>query len=92
METIVIDRGDLDGEDVWRVHQQGKIFVVWSKSNMAVTLDAQGLAKGERAAVRERILRHGHGKTAKEQRLRTELVGIEGVTSSDQYGDATQTQ
>lgn len=92
IETIVIDRGYLDGEDLWRVHQQGKIFVICSKSNMAVTLDAQGLAKGERAAVRERVVRHGHGKTAKEQRVRTELVGIEGLSSYDQYGDAAQTQ
>jgi Transposase DDE domain len=78
INTIVIDRGYLDGEDLWRVHQMGVIFVVVSKSNMAVTQDAQALAKAERAAVRERVVRHAHGKTAREERLRTELVGIEG--------------
>ena len=59
---------------------------------MAVTQDAQGLAKAERAIVRERVVRRGHGKTASEQRLRTEFVGFEALTSYDQYGDAEVTQ
>src|SRR5437588_10652215 len=86
--TIVVDRGYLDGEDLWRVHQKGVIFVICGKSTMAVTQDAQGLASRERAMVRERVVRRGHGKTAKDQRLRTELVGIEALTSSAQEGDA----
>lgn len=90
--TIVIDRGYLDGEDLWRVHQRDITFVIVGKATMAVTQDAQGLAKDERASVRERVVRHGHGKTATEQRLRTELVGVEALTSYDQYGDATYTQ
>ena len=89
--TIVVDRGYLDGEDLWRVHQKGVIFVICGKASMAVTQDAQGLAKGERAIVRERVVRRGHGKTATEQRLRTELVGLEALTSYDQYGDAEYT-
>jgi hypothetical protein len=42
--------------------------------------------------VRERVVRHGHGKTAKEQRLRTELVGVQALTSYDSYGDPEHTQ
>src|SRR5437764_6470881 len=90
--TIVVDRGYLDGEDLWCVHQKGVIFVICGKSTMAVTQDAQGLASRERAMVRERVVHRGHGKSAKEQRLRTELVGIEALTSYDQYGDAADTQ
>ena len=51
-----------------------------------------GLAKGERAQVRERVVRHGHGKSAREERLRTELVGLEALTSYDSYGSVEQTQ
>ena len=91
IETIVVDRGYLDGEDLWRVHQKGVIFVICGKANMAVTQDAQGLARDERAIVRERVVRRGHGKTAKDQRLRTELVGLEALTSYDQYGDTAYT-
>src|SRR5881275_3546161 len=90
--TIVVDRGYLDGEDLWRVHQKGVLFVICGKASMAVTQDAQGLAKAERASVRERVVRRGHGKSASEQRLRTELVGIEALTSYDQYGEAEVTQ
>src|SRR5438876_6680137 len=92
IETIVVDRGYLDGEDLWRVHQKGVIFVICGQVSLAGRQDAQGLAKAERASVRERVVRRGHGKTASEQRLRTELVGIEALTSYDQYGDAASTQ
>jgi hypothetical protein len=90
--TIVVDRGYLDGEDLWRVHQKGIIFVICGKSSMAVTQDAQGLAQAQQAVVRERVVRRGHGKTATDQRLRTELVGLEALTSYDQYGEAHDTQ
>jgi hypothetical protein len=92
ISAIVIDRGYLDGEDLWQVHRQGVIFVVVSKANMVVTQDAQALAKRERVHVRERVVRHGHGKTATEERLRTELVGIEGLTTYDSYGEPEHTQ
>ena len=92
IHTIVIDRGYLDGEDLWQVQKLGIIFVVVGKANMAVTQDAQALAKRERVRVRERVVQHGHGKTATQERLRTELVGIEGLTTYDSYGDPEQTQ
>jgi Transposase DDE domain len=90
--TIVIDRGYLDGQDLWQVHQLGVRFVIVGKANMAVVQDAHGLAQGERAKVRERVVRHGHGKSASEERLRTEVVGLEALTSYDSYGAAEQTQ
>jgi hypothetical protein len=88
----VIDRGYLDGEDLWWVHQSGIIFVIVGKANMAVVQDAQGLAKGERAVVRERVVGHGHGKKATQQRLRTEVVGLSALTSYDSYGEAEHTR
>lgn len=92
IESVVIDRGYLDGADLWQVAQKGIRFVIVGKSSMAVVQDAQGIAKGERGSVRERVVRHGHGKTAHEERLRTELVQIEALTSYDSYGPAEQTQ
>lgn len=92
ISTIVIDRGYLDGEDLWQVDQLGILFVVVGKANMTVTQDAQALAKRERAHIRERVVGRGHGKTARKERLRTEVVGIEGLTTYDDYGDPQQTQ
>src|SRR5438128_4882416 len=60
ISTIVIDRGYLDGEDLWQVHLKSVIFVVVSKANMTVTLDAQALAKRERVHARERLGVQGH--------------------------------
>ncbi len=90
--TIVIDRGYLDGADLWQVHQRGILFVIVGKANMTVVQDAQGIAQGERARVRERVVGHGHGKTATQQRLRTEVVGIAALTSYDSYGEAEHTK
>jgi hypothetical protein len=92
IDTIVIDRGYLDGDDLWQLHQRGILFVVVGKANMVVVQDAQGLAKGERAVVRERVVGHGHGKKATQERLRTEVVGIAALTSYDSYGEAEHTQ
>ncbi len=92
IDTIVIDRGYLDGDDLWQLHQRGILFVIVGKANMAVVQDAQGLAKGERAVVRERVISHGHGKKATQERLRTEVVGIAALTSYDSYGEAEQTK
>src|SRR5713101_193463 len=92
ISKIVIDRGYLDGQDLWQVDQLGVLFVIVGKTNMAVTQDAQALAKRERVHVRERVVRHGHGKTATQERLRTELVGIEALTTYDSYGAPEQTQ
>jgi len=92
IDTIVIDRGYLDGDDLWRVHQKGLRFVIVGKANMTVVQDAQGIAHGERAVVRERVVSHGHGKKATQERLRTELVGIAALTSHDSYGEAEHTK
>src|SRR5260221_7800099 len=56
--TIVIDRGYLDGEDLWHVHQMGVRFVIVGKANMSVVQDAHRLAKGERGPIREQAGRH----------------------------------
>lgn len=90
--TIVSDRGYLDGADLGQVHQKGLFFVIVGKSHLAVVADAHGLAKGERAMVRERVVSHGHGKKAIQERLRTELVSVPALTSYESYGEAEHTQ
>src|SRR6266700_4048345 len=90
--SVVIDRGYLDGADLWQMHQKGLLFVIVGKSNMAVVQDAQGLAKGERGVVRERVVGHGHGQKATQERLRTELVSVPALTSYDSYGEVEDTQ
>lgn len=89
LQKVVCDTGLLDGVDLWWLQRQGIRFVVPAKANMAVTVDAQAqAAAGEDITVGRRVhtVRHGQGKTAWSERLETEVVGITGLTTSDQYG------
>ena len=89
LAKVVFDKGFLDGTTLWWLDQQGIHFVVPAKTNMAVTADARAqAAAGEDLAVGRRVhtVRHGQGKAAWSERLETEVVGIMGLTTYDQYG------
>jgi hypothetical protein len=91
LHQVVFDRGFLDGTDLWWLDQHDLLFVVPAKDNMAVTVDARAqAAAGEGITVGRRVhtVRHGQGKTAWAERLETEVVGITGLTTYDQYGTA----
>ena len=91
LHKVVFDRGFLDGTDRWWLDQPGIRFVVPAKGNMAVTADARAqAAAGEEITVgrRAHTVRHGQGKAAWRQRLETEVVGLTGLTTDDQYGTA----
>ena len=63
--------------------------MVPAKDNMAVTVDARAqAAAGEGITIGRRVhtIRHGQGKSAWTERQETEVVGIEGLTTYDQYG------
>jgi len=89
LHKVVFDKGFLDGVDLWWLAQRDMLFVVPAKDHMAVTIEAQAqAAEGEGVSVgrRAHTVRHGQGKTAWTERLETEVVGITGLTSYDQYG------
>ena len=89
LHKVVFDRGFLDGADLWGLDQQGITFVVPAKEHMAVTVDARAqAAAGEGVTVGRRghTVRHGQGRTAWAERRETEVVGITGLTTYDQYG------
>jgi hypothetical protein len=89
LHKVVFDRGFLDGADLWWLDRHGITFVVPAKDNMAVTVDARAqAAAGEGITMGRRVhtVRHGQGKTAWTERRETEVVGITGLTTYDQYG------
>jgi hypothetical protein len=87
---VVVDRGYLDGADLWQVDQLGITFVIVAKAGMSVRVDAQALAHDEKAVERVRVARHGHGKNAWTEELTTRLVGITGLNTYDAYADPEQ--
>jgi Transposase DDE domain len=89
LHKVVFDRGFLDGVDLWWLDQHGMTFVVPATDNMAVTADARAqAAAGEDITIGRRVhtIRHGQGREAWTERLETEVVGITGLTTYDQYG------
>jgi hypothetical protein len=89
LHKVIFDKGFLDGTTLWWLNQQGVTFVVPAKANMAVVVDARAqTVVGEDMAVGRRVhtVRHGQGRTAYTERLETEVVGITGLTTYDQYG------
>jgi hypothetical protein len=89
LHKVVFEKGFLDGTDLWWLDQQGLRFVVPAKTNLTVTVDARAQATaGEGLTVGRRVhtVRHGQGKTASTERLETEVVGLTGLTTYDQYG------
>jgi Transposase DDE domain len=89
LHKVVFDRGFLDGADLWWLDQHGITFVVPAQENMAVTVDARAqAAAGEGVTVGRRVhtVRHGQGRTAWTERRETEVVGLTGLTTDDQYG------
>jgi hypothetical protein len=90
IRKVVIDRGYLDGEDLWHLDQQGIVFVIVAKDGMTIREDAHALARDAAAVERVRVIRHGHGKTAWTEKLTTVLVGVEGLTTYDAYADPTE--
>ena len=89
LHQVVFDRGFLDGTALWWRDQRGLLVGVPAKENMAVTVEARAqAAAGEGVTIgrRAHTVRHGQGKTACTERLETEVVGITGLTTYDQYG------
>jgi len=96
LRVLLVDRGFLDGQDLWVLKQGlGIEFVVPAKENMRVTADAQGLcrqeAKGTETFKQERAGKRKVVKKGKKEQVRWEgqvsVVGVAELRSYDQYGD-----
>jgi hypothetical protein len=91
LPTLVCEKGFWAGPALGWLAQQAIRFVVPAKDHMAVTVDAHAPAaagEGMRLGRRGHTGRHGQGKTAWTARRETEVVGITGLTPSDQDGTA----
>lgn len=90
---VVADRIYLDGKDLWELNQMGILFVVIAKEGMVVREDALALAKlSPNVAERKRVVHHGHGSKQTTEELVTRVIGVEGLSTYDQYGTAEHTR
>jgi len=76
IKLLLIDCGFLDGENLWWLHGRGTNFITRARTNMTVSEQLRSFRED----------RPGGGVYRAENKD-TVLVGVEGLTTYDQYGD-----
>ncbi|MGD9131984.1 MAG: transposase [Candidatus Bathyarchaeota archaeon] len=88
IDSLVIDRGFLDGKVLYEIDQQGIEFVVPLKRNMEAGKDARQLALDCEAfppVTREVNVVHGYGKNKYTEKVLTTLVGVPDLLTCDWF-------
>jgi len=88
IDSLVIDRGILDGKILYDIDRQGLEFVVPLKRNMEASKDARQLAldcENFTPVTREVELTHGYGKKKYTEKVITTLVGVPDLLTCDWF-------
>jgi len=88
IDSLVIDRGFLDGKVLYEIDLQGLEFVIPLKRNMEATKDAHQLALDSEnfpPVTREVEVAHGYGKKKYTEKVLTTLVGGTDLLTCDWF-------
>jgi len=88
IDSLVIDRGFLDGKVLYEIDQQGIEFVIPLKRNMEAARDARQLALDSEnlpPVTREVEVVHGYGKKKYREKVLTALVGVPDLLTCDWF-------
>ena len=88
IDSLVIDRGFLDGKVLYEIDQQGIEFVIPLKRNMEAAKDARQLAldcESFAPVTREVEVVHGYGKKKYTEKVLTALVGVPDLLTCDWF-------
>jgi hypothetical protein len=88
IDSLVIDRGFLDGKVLYEIDLQGLEFVIPLKRNMEATKDARQLALDSEnfpPVTREVEVTHGYGKKKYTEKVLTTLVGVTDLLTCDWF-------
>jgi hypothetical protein len=88
IDSLVIDRGFLDGKVLYKIDQQGIEFVIPLKRNMEAAKDARQLALDSESfppVTREVEIIHGYGKNKYTEKMLTTLVGVPDLLTCDWF-------
>ncbi len=92
IKKILIDRGFLDGEDLWWLNEQEIKFVVPAKKDMEIVKEVRNLAgqKDDEHIFKEERMEFVRLKDGEEKskivKGKTSVVGVSGLTCYDAYG------
>ncbi len=76
IKLLLIDCGFLDGENLWWLHQRGTNFITRARTNMIVSEQIRSFREDKPG-----------GGVYRAEKKDTVLIGVEGLTMYDQYGD-----
>ena len=88
IDSVVIDRGFLDGKVLYDIDLQGLEFVIPLKRNMEAAKDARQLAldcESFTPVTREVEVVHGYGKKKYTEKVLTTLVGVPDLLTCDWF-------
>ncbi len=88
IDSLVIDRGFLDGKVLYQIDLQGLEFVIPLKRNMEAPKDARQLALDSESlppVTREVEVVHGYGKKKYTEKVLTTLVGVPDLLTCDWF-------
>jgi len=88
IDSLVIDRGFLDGKVLYEIDQQGIEFVIPLKRNMEAAKDARQLGLDSEnfpPVTREVEVLHGYGKKRYTENMLTTLVGVPELLTCDWF-------
>ena len=88
IDSLVIDRGFLDGKVLYEIDRQGIEFVIPLKRNMEAAKDARQLALDSESfppVTREVEVVHGYGKNKYTEKVFTILVGVPDLLTCDWF-------
>jgi hypothetical protein len=88
IDSLVIDRGFLDGKVLYQIDQQGIEFVIPLKRSMDAAKDAHQLAldcESFPPVHREVEVAHGYGKNRFTEKVLTTLVGVSDLLTCDWF-------
>jgi len=88
IDSLVIDRGFLDGKVLYEIDRQGIEFVIPLKRNMEAAKDARQLALDSESfppVTREVDVVHGYGKKRYTEKVLTTLVGVPDLLTCDWF-------
>ena len=88
IDSLVIDRGFLDGKVLYEIDRQGLEFVIPLKRNMDAAKDARQLALDSESfspVTREVEVIHGYGKKKYTEKVLTTLIGVPDLLTCDWF-------
>jgi hypothetical protein len=85
IRTLVLDRAYIDGPTLHKLEQQGIIWYLMAKATMNARQTALALSTEGQPLERVVQVRHGHGRDAVVETVRTVIIPVTGIRTWDAY-------